>query len=528
MATTNPATLKLSEADDTPVQVYKGIKKRKLPDVSQWSGLSNLEIDEDFYQDVTGNPITNFDPKKHKVVGDIKDGIRVPFSENQPMPSWMPKFAPAYSGPMARQQPYSGPMARPTGNQSAPFKIPSLKPQSTPDAVRASAQTSPAQEARQKSVAEQQADYLRSRGMRTAVEADTEFESNLRKDYSEATGFDINTAEGRRKSFQAALQRGGHADAMARNLRAGKYAYLDPNSEAGRKAVNSAYEKRFAPPKKEPREKGGWFPEMEREETPDIRSGGDWVGNNPLTGEFKDREGNIWGSERAFDISQRGEAGMVESDEMPSFMDEKFSWEDPQNDPLKDAVRMGGLPAGFNNPADIGPDMKGYDQQKFDFLKARVRANALGDNSLDGMSSLQYFDPNFLHHTKGNAVNDLGRDPSAGYAPDTSNVVPSSRWAGGSDTERMFLPALPNTTLQQDIFARRNTWTPQKGGLKNGVWMSRGDSEPQAGGNYGPQVNTWTPQAGGMFNGTRMSPADSEPQQNGYYGIPQFIRRQKK
>jgi hypothetical protein len=271
MATTNPATLKLSEADDAPIQVYGGRRKAKP---AAWAadampyygfGVPQPDLEEDYYTDVTGKEIEGpFDPKRHKKIGEIKDGIRVPFSENSPLPSWMPKFGPAYSGPMARQQPYSGPMARPTGNQAAPFKIPSIKPQSTPDAVRASAQTSPAQEARQKSIAEEQADYIRKRGGRTAEDVSAQDAYNKQMNYKEMTGFDISTAEGRRQSENAALLRGGHADAMARNLRAGKYAYLDPNSDAGMRASDAAFKKHF--------------------------EGKDWVGDNPLTGQYKDVE----------------------------------------------------------------------------------------------------------------------------------------------------------------------------------------------------------------------------------------------
>jgi hypothetical protein len=150
------------------------------------------------------------------------------------------------------------------------------------------------------SIAEQQADYIRSRGGRTAAEADAEFESNLRKDYSEATGFDINTAEGRRKSFQAALQRGGHADAMARNLRAGKYEYLDPNSDAGMKASEAARQKLF--------------------------TGNDWVGENQLTGEFRDNEGNSWDSYDAF--AQSGALNGTNNYPQPVIRPEEptFSW----------------------------------------------------------------------------------------------------------------------------------------------------------------------------------------------------------
>jgi hypothetical protein len=285
----------------------------------------------------------------------------------------------------------------------------------------------------QKSIAEQQADYIRSRGGRTAADADKEFESNLRKDYSEATGFDIDTAEGRRKSFSAALQRGGHADAMARNLRAGKYAYLDPNSDAGMKASDAAYQKHF--------------------------KGKDWVGDNPLTGEMKDVDGNIWDSQDAYNQSgmnpnapkvepsgeiltpeqatasrMRSMTTRLEGEYDPEMMQYSFirdqlnptgrsmrrfhetEAQDYANQQIADSLRISNAPV-------QGPDMKGYHQRSDAFIRARVAANAQNDFSLDGLSSGEYFDPNFLHRTKGNAVNDLGVDPSAGHAPDPYNNI---------------------------------------------------------------------------------------------------------
>jgi len=463
MATTNPVTLKLSESDNSPVSVYRGTKKRKMPDVSQWAGMNIPDIEESFYQDVAGNPITNFDPKTHTIVGDIRDGIRVPHGKDQPMPSWMPKFAPAYSGPMARQQPYSGPMARPTGNQAAPLKIPSLKPQSTPDAVRASAQTSPAQDSRQKTIAEEQADYIRRKGGRLASDADAEMEQGLREMYRKSTGFDLNSAAGRQASFEAALQRGGHADAMARNLKAGKYAYLDTNSDAGMRASEAARQKLF--------------------------TGNDWVGDNQLTGQYKDVENNVWDSQDAYNQSgmnpnapkvepsreiltdeQRAASTIrgLETNYDPEMMQFSFfrdqlnptgrsmrrfqetEAQDYANKAIADSIKERDAPV-------MGPDMKGWSNQVANFLRARVGANAEGDDSLDNMGTGEYFDPNFLHRTKGNAVNDLGRDPSAGYAPDTDNVSGFTNGFGVRvplPNENFRLPSMPQGDVEDAIDAR--------------------------------------------------------------------------
>lgn len=482
MATTNPITLKLSDADATPmapIRVYKGTRARQGyygPTYGVPSGMLNQAGSEDFYTDETGKPIEGpFDPKRHSVIGDIKDGIRTPYQTNSDRPDWLPRFGPQYSGPMARPQPYSGPMARPSGNQAAVNPMDAVRktfpketqaPQSTPDAVRASAQTSPAAAAQQKSVAEQQAEYLRSRGMRTAAEADTEFESNLRKDYSQATGFDINTAEGRRASFQAALQRGGHADAMARNLRAGKYAYLDPNSDAGMKASDAAYQKHF--------------------------KGKDWVGDNPLTGEIKDVDGNIWDSQDAYNqsgmnplapkIEPSGEIltpeqqsasnvrnliTRLEGEYDPEMM--KFSFIRDQMDPtgksmstfqeneaqdyannaINESLKISNAPV-------QGPDMKGWGNSVANFLRARVRANKVGDTSLDSLGTGEYNDPNFLHFTKGN----VAQSPRGNIDPSVGRDI----WAGDTDydprlTWGMSLKPMPKGSLE-DAIGARNAMNP--------------------------------------------------------------------
>ncbi len=275
----------------------------------------------------------------------------------------------------------------------------------TPADVKANAGMSTQTPVQQKSIAEQQADYIRSRGRRTAAEADAEFESNLRKDYSEATGFDIDTAEGRRKSFQAALQRGGHADAMARNLRAGKYSYLDSDAfipetvgVKGKGAVTygeRARSKHFATP--EPNKDG-----------PYILKGGDWVGNNVVTGEFKDREGNIWGNEGQFRNSQRGESGMVETDGMPEWMSPSLKYQTPPdelatnqaqayaNNAIADALRRQQLDAenarkraGAENYANLSAALAGKIKSE---RAAKGRTSAIGP---DGAKTEISVEPDF-------------------------------------------------------------------------------------------------------------------------------------
>lgn len=303
----------------------------------------------------------------------------------------------------------------------------------------------------QKSIAEQQADYIRSRGGRLAYEADNEMEQGLRESYRKATGFDLNTASGRQASFEAALQRGGHNHAHARNMRVGQYAYLDPKSDAGMRASEAARQKLF--------------------------KGDDWVGDNQLTGQYRDVNENVWDSMDAYNQSGmnpnapkvepsgsvmtpeqtaasnvRSLYTRLESEYDPELMDLSFIREqmDPEgasmqtynaqkyaNDSIAASIRARDH-LNSTRPEDIA-------------LRARVRANKSNDNSLDSVSATQYADPNFLHWTKGNAVNDLGMDPSAGYAPDTSNAIPSSRWAGGSDTSPLRMRPKPLDSVEDAI-----------------------------------------------------------------------------
>ena len=313
----------------------------------------------------------------------------------------------------------------------------------------------------QKSIAEQQADYIRSRGGRLAYEADNEIEQGLRESYRKTYGYDLNTAAGRQASFEAALQRGGHNDAMARNLKAGKYAYLDPNSDAGMRASEAARQKLFA-------------------------KGGNWVGDNQLTGEYMDVNENLWDSRNAYDqsgmnpnapkVEPLSDVGMtpeqqaasnvrslvtrLEGEYDPELMDLSFIREqmDPEGASMQtynaqkyanDAIAQGIRARDFANstkPEDVAH-------------RARVRANSLNDNTLQNVSAQQYASPDFLHWTKGNAVNDLGRDPSAGHAPSTENAIPSSRWAGGSDTSRLRMRPMPLDSVE-DAIRKRYSMNP--------------------------------------------------------------------
>ena len=186
----------------------------------------------------------------------------------------------------------------------------------------------------QKSIAEQQADYIRSRGGRTAAEADNEMNAGLRKEYSKLYGYDIDTAEGRQASFSAALGRMRPNALQANGIKEfkradgsiGAYSTLPDaiipestaNGSSGTTYRERAYGKHFA------------TPEAGTNGTP-YMSGGNWTGNNPVTGDFKDPEGNIWAGEKAFRNSQLGESGLVETDGIP---EDNTPYQPLQADPL--------------------------------------------------------------------------------------------------------------------------------------------------------------------------------------------------
>lgn len=266
----------------------------------------------------------------------------------------------------------------------------------------------------QKSIAEEQADYIRSRGGRTAADVSAQDAYNGQMNYKEMTGFDISTAEGRRQSENAALLRGGHAKAMTYYDKGGQYD----------KARDAAVKKHF--------------------------SGQDYVGNNPLTGAFMDaRTGEEWGSEQAFRFNQKTNLTNPTAEDIE---DNTRKYYDVTTTPPPESPEVKALKARFKaageedvrnsqyRAADNASLAASIAEQAADpafqaskfaastrpedvALRARVRSSSLNDDSLNNVSAAQYASPSFLHWTKGNAVNDLGVDPSAGHAPDTYNNV---------------------------------------------------------------------------------------------------------
>jgi hypothetical protein len=327
-----------------------------------------------------------------------------------------------------------------------PAKVPAAK-KDIPAAVAASAAATPAPTAVQKTIAQRQADDIRASGGLTASDQTAQIAASIK---------DPNSA------FYAAMARGGHADAHARNMRVGKYAHFDPDSfipetvgVKGKGAVTyreRAYGKHFA---NKPIVEGG---------DPRVKAG-NWVGNNIVTGEFRGAGDDVWVNEGAFRNSERGEAGMVETDERPDWMGPEFSWESKDYDPIADSVRMGG---GLPKDPEIGPlqnrePTTGPSKREFtdarlgEFLRARMKGYQAGDHSLDSLTSGQYHDPSFLHFTKGNTAQ--GRwgdvDPSVGSIYYGNEQDPLFERAASGLT----LNPMPETSIE-DAVSQRNAFNP--------------------------------------------------------------------
>lgn len=373
---TSRQPLQLSEPKKELMRVYKG--SRAMTGSQRGYGAPYAPIlpsnaMEDYYHDITGKEVTDFDPKTHTIVGTIGEGgQRIDYPTNEAMPSWMPKFSPQYSGPMAKAQPYAGPMARTT--DSKPLNLGSyfknnavgVKPstQVTPSDVKANASAI----VPTKSIAEEQADYIRKRGGRTAADADAEAIRSGMKNYQEMTGFDISTEEGRRQSQNAALLRGGHAKAMT---------YYD---------------------------KGGQYDQLRDAAVKKHWEGDNWVGNNPVTGAFRDpATGEEWGSEQAFRFNQKTTLTNPTQEDIADNVRKNFdvTTTPPANQTYAYPSQIG--PTNGPENMDFGPLRKAARNYRLgqswksattgptDYagLSELVRNNASADAGFDGVNPLQ-------------------------------------------------------------------------------------------------------------------------------------------
>jgi hypothetical protein len=173
-------------------------------------------------------------------------------------------------------------------------------------------------------------------------------------------------------------------------------------------------------------------------------AGGNWVGDNPLTGEVKiggeifssqgayehslDTEGIRASEEEANDYANNAVADGLRMGKLREEQDalyEAARAEDRNTDYRKavEAQQRKSIAESLADPAFQARQFAASTKPEDVALRARVRSSSLNDNSLNDVSSTQYASPDFLHWTKGNAVNDLGVDPSAGHAPDTYNNV---------------------------------------------------------------------------------------------------------
>jgi hypothetical protein len=180
-----------------------------------------------------------------------------------------------------------------------------------------------------------------------------------------------------------------------------------------------------------------------------------------------------------------------------------FSWEQPNFDAAADAVRLNG-----GSPAP-------QDEYNFDNVTA---AYGYPQGYFDNPSSApQQAAPSPLQASSDAAQKRI-RDA---FVTGTSQPEASKNIMPAFDK----LDASLKTAADAVRNIGRDTWTPEKGGYKGGVWYSAADSEPEAGGNYGtPRLfDTWTPEAGGRVNNVNYSRADSEPQAGGNYGKTPLI-----
>ena len=500
---TQPEPFKLQQKP--LMRVYEGKRpyRRAAGDDYGFGPVSGGE--EKFYHDELGNEVTGFDPKTHQVVGTLGEGNRRIRGDqgivNQPFAG--PRLSPAYSGPMARRpEPTDGAIIY-RGNQNKPLNLGGIMsgasqpaataapaaPTNPADAVRAQA----AGPAPQLSIAEQQREDIRKRGGMTAEDFDRENVAHGNRIYKERYGDDITTVSGRLSAKEKALER------IRPRALTGSGVREITNPDGSVSGVSTLPDALIPGTSVTNRERalGRHFatPQAGTNGTPFV-SGGNWTGNNPVTGEFKDPEGNIWPDEATFRRSQKGD---VETDGPPAGMNTNepvFSWNKPDYIPAvgsPDHYKRGNhnaypktdLPNPTNN-LDFGPLRKAMGEFQTNERLKSGRAPVRYDNGLTGYQPVE---PTM-------STEDYVRQGINMEEENKNSKVPAS-W---------------------------NNWNEKTGGNVNGVRMSPSDSEPQAGGNYGTPklIDTWTPQNGGRSNGVNRSRADSEPE--GDYGIPELIR----
>lgn len=365
---------------------------------------------------------------------------------------------------------------------------------SVPDAVR----TSAAGPAKPMSIAEQQAADIRKRGAMTAADQtaqDIDFGNQM---YNKANP---NAPVGSLAAREAALARIRPNVLQASGLYEYKttnggtnFASTSPDAMtpySGQTNREVAYQKHFG------------------------EEDGPWVGDNPLTGKFKDNRGQVWGSQ------DEGNAQNYANDIIDGIM----KAQDPEALAVTDNSQT---PTGQENEAQdfannsIADGLRSSkDARITSFLRARVNANKIGDRSLDGMSSDQYHAPSFNHFTKtpsmvtrgaGPNVNQLLQQQQSGRRQSVIDSLRASPQA--TQSERQTSNSVDGLLQQQQFGRNQNVIDSLRSPQQSMPWTQTS----------GP-VNQWTPQAGGVYNGQNMSRADSEP--SGPYGNPKLNRRRR-
>lgn len=214
-------------------------------------------------------------------------------------------------------------------------------------------------------------------------------------------------------------------------------------------------------------------------------AGGNWVGDNPLTGEVK-IAGKSYSSQGAYEASQDTKGIKGYEDEANDFA----------NNEVAEAIRLGKLrdetKAGFDaaKAADLATDASRKNKHLDSYLAAQLKAQQAGDSSLDYVGSAKYADPNFVHWTKSNRyLSNVGPEVmedqtttggiGGQWGQDKSPLEMNGMFSL-SQTSDLIRSRLANPKYGKTIPApiqpyRVKKWDEQTGGYSNGRWMSAGD-----------------------------------------------------
>jgi len=213
--------------------------------------------------------------------------------------------------------------------------------------------------------------------------------------------------------------------------------------------------------------------------------GGNWVGDNPLTGEVK-IAGKSYSSQGAYEASQDTKGIKASEDEANDFA----------NNAIADGLRLGKLreeqAAGFAaaKAGDLATDAAKKNKHLDSYLAAQLKAQQAGDRTLDYVGSAKYADPNFVHWTKSNRhLSSVG--PEVMEDQTTTGGI-GGQW--GQDKSPLEMNGMLSLSQTSDLIRQRmanpkygktidfpvqpyrvKKWDQETGGYNNGRWFSAGD-----------------------------------------------------